>query len=124
MKRYRQQINVSNNVLRDKMHHIDDKKKQQLITKERQEQDSIDKEISTFGVNIDYSAKPSSSKTTSGEWLERHKIHLQMMKQSEDLKLKKNAVNFKMRHKIFDDVADMNWPSQEQKLLDIYGIKK
>lgn len=81
MKRYRQQINVSNNVLRDKMHHIDDKKKQQIVAKEKQEQDTIDKEISTFSSNVDYrDVSKQHPKTQEGGWLDKHKLHIQMMK--------------------------------------------
>lgn len=82
MKRYRQQINVSNNVLRDKMHHMDNQKKQQLINKERNDQDTIDNEISTFGDNVEgiNSSIKNPGRTQNGNWLDKHKLHLQMMK--------------------------------------------
>jgi len=83
MKRYRQQINVSNNLLRDKMHHMDNQKKQQIVNKERNEQDTIDREISTFGDNVegrDNKLKNPGRTQRNSNWLDKHKLHLQMMK--------------------------------------------
>mmetsp|Transcript_44146 Transcript_44146/g.37050 ORF Transcript_44146/g.37050 Transcript_44146/m.37050 type:complete len:215 (+) Transcript_44146:443-1087(+) len=127
MKRYRQQINVSNNVLKDKMSNMDNQKKQQLVAKEKYDRDAIDIEIKSFSSNVETNETDKiniingKTQKQSGNWLDMHKLHLKMMKYSQDIKLKKGAINFKLKHNIFDDVEDMAWPSQQQKLLDIYG---
>lgn len=100
---------------------MDNQKKQQMVIRERNEQDTIDREITTFGDNVEgrNSNIGNNGRTQTGNWLDKHKLHLQMMKQKEDIKLKNEGINFKARHNIFDNVTDMIWPSHEQKLLDI-----
>jgi len=64
------------------MHHMDNQKKQQMVIRERNEQDTIDREITTFGDNVEgrNSNIGNNGRTQTGNWLDKHKLHLQMMK--------------------------------------------